>query len=101
MTTILEHIAKSKRGSFLAVLKEFGKSNDNYLSFPMEGYTLALDFKINKNLFNLLDELDKIVMDYGGRLYMSKDVRMSENMLKKGYPKWEPIYGGKKTIWCR
>jgi FAD/FMN-containing dehydrogenase len=88
MTAVLQRIAASKRGSFLAVLKAFGKGNDNYLSFPMEGYTLALDFKLDKGLFGLLDELDSIVLDHGGRLYLTKDVRMSEEMFKKSYRRW-------------
>ena len=67
MKTVLERISASKRGSFLAALKAFGKGNDNYLSFPMEGYTLALDFKLDQGLFALLDELDKIVLDYGAK----------------------------------
>lgn len=86
---ILKRIADSKRASFLAVLKAFGKANANYLSFPMAGYTLALDFKIDPGLFAFLDELDRIVLDYGGRLYLSKDVRMSESTFKLGYPQWE------------
>jgi FAD/FMN-containing dehydrogenase len=89
MAAILGRIAESGRGSFLAVLKSFGKGNDNYLSFPMEGYTLALDFKIDQGLFPFLDELDRIVLDYGGRLYLAKDVRMSEATFKRGYPHWE------------
>ncbi len=89
MAAILSRIAESGRGSFLAVLKAFGKGNDNYLSFPMEGYTLALDFKIDQGLFPFLAELDHIVLDYGGRLYLSKDVRMSESTFKRGYPQWE------------
>jgi decaprenylphospho-beta-D-ribofuranose 2-oxidase len=89
MAAILGRIAESGRGSFLAVLKSFGRANDNYLSFPMEGYTLALDFKIDQGLFPFLDELDRIVLDYGGRLYLAKDVRMSEATFKRGYPRWE------------
>lgn len=89
MTSILKRIASSKRGSFLAVLKSFGKGNANYISFPMEGYTLALDFKLNRGLFEFLDELDRIVLDYGGRLYLTKDVRMSEELFKASYPQWE------------
>lgn len=88
MTSLLERIADSKRGSFLAVLKAFGPANDNYLSFPMEGYTLALDFKLESGLFELLDELDVIVGDYGGRIYLAKDARMSGEMFKQGYPNW-------------
>jgi len=89
MTKILRMIASSGRGSFLAVLKAFGKQNDNILSFPMEGYTLALDFKIEQELFPLLDRLDAMVLDYGGRLYLTKDSRMSEKMFKKSYSAWE------------
>lgn len=88
MKTILQRIVESRRGSFLAVLKAFGKENNNYLSFPMEGFTLALDFKIEKGLFDFLNELDKIVLEYNGRLYMTKDSRMSEQMLKQSYPDW-------------
>lgn len=86
---ILEKMSASQRGSFLAVLKAFGKGNANFLSFPMEGYTLALDFKISPGLFELLDELDHIVLDYGGRLYLTKDARMSEKVFKQSYPRWE------------
>ena len=42
----------------------------------MEGYTLALDFPLNKKNLNLLDELDKITVKYGGRFYLAKDSRM-------------------------
>jgi decaprenylphospho-beta-D-ribofuranose 2-oxidase len=86
---ILEKIAASGIGSFLAVLKLFGPQNHNYLSFPMEGYTLALDFKIQPRLFPLLDQLDRMVLDHGGRLYLTKDVRMSADTFTKGYPQWE------------
>ncbi|MFA5519437.1 MAG: FAD-binding oxidoreductase [Spirochaetota bacterium] len=82
---ILETIAKSGKGSFLAVLKLYGKANKNYLSFPIEGYSLALDFKIEKGLFELLDNLDQIVIKYGGRIYLTKDVRVSKENFEKGY----------------
>jgi FAD/FMN-containing dehydrogenase len=83
---ILQTISKSGRGSFLAVLKLYGKANKNYLSFPLEGYSLALDFKIERGLFELLDRLDKIVLKYGGRIYLAKDVRVSKETFEKGYP---------------
>ena len=82
---ILEKISQSGKGSFLAVLKLYGAKNDNYLSFPIEGYSLALDFKIEPGLFELLDELDKIVVEYGGRIYLTKDVRVSKETFEKGY----------------
>jgi FAD/FMN-containing dehydrogenase len=74
MKEILETIAGSGNGSFLAVLKLFGKANEEaYNSFPIEGYTLALDFKMNAKLKNLVEKLDKIVESYGGRIYLTKD----------------------------
>ena len=86
---ILIAISKSGKGSFLSVLKLYGRANENYLSFPMEGYSLALDFKIEKGLFNLLDELDEIVVKYKGRIYLAKDVRIRKEAFEIGYPKIE------------
>jgi len=83
---ILGKISASGKGSFLAVLKLYGKANDNYLSFPMEGYSLALDFKIEAGLFELLDVLDEVVVRHGGRIYLTKDVRVSRETFEKGYP---------------
>lgn len=86
---ILEKISNSKKGSFLAVLKLYGEENKNYLSFPMKGYSLALDFKIEKGIFELLNSLDEIVLKYGGRIYLTKDVRVSKETFEKGYPNIE------------
>lgn len=81
MKKILETIAKSGNGSFLAVLKLFGKSNpEAYNSFPIEGYTLALDFKVNSKLKKLVAKLDEIVEEFGGRIYLTKD-SMSKSSL--------------------
>lgn len=81
MRKILETIANSGNGSFLAVLKLFGKNNpEAYNSFPIEGYTLALDFKVNSKLKKLVSQLDQIVQDFGGRIYLTKD-SMSKSSL--------------------
>ena len=85
LVDILRRISDEGLGSFLAVLKVFGKQN-SLISFPREGYTLALDFPVRKGLFEFLDELDRIVLQYGGRLYMSKDARMKPEILEAGYP---------------
>lgn len=89
ISAVLHKVAKSGKGSFLSVLKKMGPANKNLLSFPMAGYTLALDFKFERNLFPLLEQLDDIVLSYGGRLYLAKDARMNEKMFKAGYPNWE------------
>ncbi|HYK57517.1 MAG TPA: FAD-binding protein, partial [Flavisolibacter sp.] len=82
---ILKRISDEGLGSFLAVLKVFGQQND-LISFPTEGYTLALDFPVRKGLFSFLDELDEIVLKYGGRIYLSKDARMKPEIFWRSYP---------------
>ena len=84
LVEILNKISDKGLGSFLAVLKIFGKQDD-LISFPMEGYTLALDFPVRKGLFEFLDELDKVVLNYGGRIYLSKDARMKSEIFWNGY----------------
>lgn len=77
--SLLEEIAKFDAGSFLAVLKKFGAQNSMF-SFPMEGYTLALDFPINVKTLTLMKELDKITIRNKGRFYLAKDSRMSSDV---------------------
>jgi len=89
MKLILREISISRQGSPLAVLKLFGKQNENYLSFPMEGFTLALDFKNTPKVHNLLNKLDSMVNDLGGRFYLAKDSRMNKLTFKKGYGKYQ------------
>lgn len=81
---ILGRISNKGLGSFLAVLKLFGDQND-LISFPMKGYTLALDIPIQSGLFEFLDELDKVVAEYGGRIYLSKDARMKKEIFWSTY----------------
>ncbi|HSR87816.1 MAG TPA: hypothetical protein VLL07_02585, partial [Pontiella sp.] len=85
MERILKRITESGLGSFLAVLKLFGPQ-ESFMSFPMEGYTLALDFPISQKAMDLFKELDAMVADYGGRLYLAKDSRMDADMFEKTYP---------------
>jgi len=81
---ILARIVKSGEGSFLAVLKLFGEQ-EGILSFPRKGLTLALDFPITASVLSLLNDIDEMVIEYGGRLYLTKDVRMSQRTFEKGY----------------
>ena len=85
---MLRVIARSGEGSFLAVLKSFGpKPSPGLLSFPIEGYTLALDFRNRSgHTARLLGELDAIVRDARGRLYPAKDGRLPAAMMRAGFP---------------
>jgi decaprenylphospho-beta-D-ribofuranose 2-oxidase len=89
LRSLLEAISASRLGSFLGVLKVMGASNANPLSFPLAGYTLALDYKVVPGLFPFLDELDARVLDLGGRVYLAKDARLGENAFKRMYPRWQ------------
>ncbi|MGA9721312.1 MAG: FAD-binding oxidoreductase, partial [Candidatus Binatus sp.] len=91
LVEVLEAISRSGRGSFLAVLKKFGEQ-DGLLSFPMPGYTLALDFPVTDGLLEFLDSLDAMVLKRGGRVYLAKDARMSPETFRAMYPnlgKWQ------------
>jgi len=82
---LLRKIRDGGGSSFLSVLKRFGPQ-EGPLSFPMAGYTLALDFRADAPSLRLAQELDAIVSDHGGRIYLAKDARMSAAMLRRGYP---------------
>lgn len=89
MRRLLTEIVESGEGSFLAVLKEFGKANDNLLSFPTEGYTLALDFKLTSSAIETLRRLEDLVVGMAGRIYLTKDAVMQESTFKATYSNWE------------
>jgi L-gulonolactone oxidase len=88
MRELLNRIARSGQGSFLAVLKTFGPlASPGLLSFPREGVTLALDFpNRGESTLALLSALDEVVRAAGGRLYPAKDGRVSASMFAAGYP---------------
>jgi L-gulonolactone oxidase len=87
---LLEEIQAAHTGSFLAVLKTFGdRPSPGMLSFPMPGTTLALDFpNRGEATLRLMDRLDRITHDAGGRVYAAKDGRVSAQDFQRGYPAW-------------
>jgi len=86
--TLLERLVASRRAYFLAVLKRFGSANAGPLSFPAPGYTLALDLPMTGNdVLCLLDELDEVVLRFGGRVYLVKDARLAPERLRAMYPR--------------
>jgi len=84
---LLTRIGRRKAGSFLAVLKTFGTMPSmGLMSFPRSGATLALDFPLlGPQTFDLLEELDRIVLEAGGAVYPAKDARMSPAMFEKSF----------------
>lgn len=71
---LLERLAAAGAASFLAVIKDCGPGSDAYLSFPIEGTTLALDLPYRgPETEALVHELDALVIEAGGRVYLAKD----------------------------
>ena len=93
ITRLLQTIAASGSGSFLAVLKVFADRRPaGTLSFPRAGTTLALDFPNNgAATFSLLDRLDDIVAATGGAVYPAKDARMSGARFRQYFPNWQSM----------
>ena len=88
---LLELISASGMGSFLVVLKMMGAlKSKGLISFPCEGVTLALDFPYQgERTLRLLNQMDVVVQQAGGRLYPAKDARMSAQLFQQAYPKWK------------
>jgi FAD/FMN-containing dehydrogenase len=89
LRTILDRLARSGRASFLAVLKRFGDAGPGLLSFPMRGYTLALDIPVARGLVPFIHELDRMTLDYGGRIYLAKDALLQAGDFATMYPQLE------------
>ena len=88
LNEVLLKLKKSNHGSFLSVLKSFGKDTNSMLGFAMKGWSLAIDFpKNSKNLSSLLGELDQLVLGAGGRIYLTKDSRVDHRYMNSMYPK--------------
>jgi decaprenylphospho-beta-D-ribofuranose 2-oxidase len=89
----IELMAGHGAGSFLSVLKRFGPANPAPLSFPQPGWTLAVDVatwapgRTPGELARILDRLDEAVAEAGGRIYLSKDSRVSARVLPSMYPR--------------
>lgn len=98
LLALLEAISETGLGSFLAVLKKFGPGGGGMLSFPTEGWTLALDFPATPAALWLVERLDRIAIDHGGRFYLAKDARMSRASFALSEPRAEAFRAFRREI---
>lgn len=88
---MLKMIAGSGLASPLAVLKRMGDGRAGYMSFPMQGYTLAVDFANRPQARRLIERLEDATLEASGRLYLAKDALSTGSAIKTmypDYPKW-------------
>lgn len=83
---IIRDIQASGHYSALNVFKLFGEGNRAPLSYPMAGWNVCVDFPIRPGLGAFLDDLDRRVLEFGGRLYLAKESRTSAEMFHQMYP---------------
>lgn len=84
---LMRRISLSASASFLSVIKTLGGEGRGYLSFPLKGITLALDFPMRPGVPGLLDSLHEIVIEHGGRVYLAKDACLTPNQFERMYPR--------------
>ncbi len=103
---VIERLRRARVPCYLAVLKDFGPANGAPLSFPLGGWTLALDMPRGATgLEPLLRNFDGAVAEAGGRVYLSKDIRLSRDAVRAMYPRldeWRAVRdrADPERVWC-
>jgi decaprenylphospho-beta-D-ribofuranose 2-oxidase len=99
LVAVLEGLRRERIPMYLVVLKRFGAGSGGLLSFPMEGFTLAIDVPAGAPvLASALARADQRVLAAGGRVYLAKDSRLAPEMLAAMYPELERFKGIRSRV---
>ncbi|MGB5897000.1 MAG: FAD-binding protein [Geitlerinemataceae cyanobacterium] len=90
LTCILKFLGSKGKGCnpVSAVLKRLG-DGEGGLSLPVPGYSLALDIPMQPEIEVFLSQLDRIVLEYGGRVYLTPDSRLHPQVFRQMYPGYD------------
>jgi decaprenylphospho-beta-D-ribofuranose 2-oxidase len=103
---LLLRLRRSAIPCYLATLKDLGPASEAPLSFPLDGWTIALDLpRVAAGLEDLLTQFDELVAGAGGRVYLTKDSRLRPDALSAMYPRletWRRIRerADPEHVWC-
>ena len=95
---ILERIAGARTAPLFSVLKRLGNEGTGMLSFPLDGFTLAMDFVLEESVLPLSEEIDRLVVEAGGRIYLAKDARQSRATFEASYPRLPAFRNVRRAI---
>ena len=91
---ILSEIQKNKTNSYLIVIKLHRRSK-GFLSFPIDGFSVACDFPNTEDVKLLIKKLNEILIDLDGKVYLAKDSLLTSAEFKTMYGtqlvKWKKI----------
>jgi len=94
---VQKFLIESRLQCFMILFKRFGHpQREGHFSFPMDGFSFTLEAPVQKNIYEILNRLDEVIVGFGGRLNPIKDSRASPEMLKKMYPNLEQWLAVKK-----
>jgi decaprenylphospho-beta-D-ribofuranose 2-oxidase len=98
LVRLMESVTRSAAGSFLSVIKTMDATGAGMLSFPIPGFSLAMDFPRRAETGTLIRRLHDIVIAHGGRVYLAKDANLTPEQFRAMYPRVEELVCVRRRI---
>jgi decaprenylphospho-beta-D-ribofuranose 2-oxidase len=84
---VLDAVAASAVAPLLIVVKRFARAGLGHLSFVVPGHSLVIDLPAGAGARTLLDRVEGMVAEHGGRVYLAKDSTLSAERFARMYPR--------------